>query len=82
MMKNSYLRQSMEAHILFTSDKMRKRSYSGLSLIQIQNQHAYKNKWRKFQAIAEEKDYIKHLSPKALLEYINEREQEVFLEKI
>jgi len=61
---------------------MNKRSYDGLSLKQIQNQHTYKNEWRKFQAIAEERCYIKHLSPKALLEYINEREQEVFLEKI
>jgi len=61
---------------------MNRKPYSGLSLEQIQNQYSYKNKYDKFAVVIEERNYIKHLSPKALLEYIKEREQEVFLDKI
>jgi hypothetical protein len=61
---------------------MNRKPYSGLSLEQIQNQYSYKNKYDKLVVVIEERNYIKTLSPKALIEYIKEREQEVFLEKI
>ena len=72
----------MAALTHFISNNMNKKPYSGLSLKDIQDQYKYRNEWQKLFADTEERIYIKSLSPKALIEYIQEREQEVFLDKI